>query len=314
MSSRFKDSQRFIGTLCILLGAIGFSGKAVIIKLAYVYPVDPGTLMALRMLLSAPFFLVMAFLARGSRGNSEPTRRDWLALVALGFTGYYLAAYLDFLGLQYVSASMERLILFLYPTLVLLLSAWLLKKALTLRHVFALLLSYGGIALVFSSSLSGGGAAPEHLALGAGLVFASGCVYAFYLIGAGEVIARFGAMRFTAWAMLAASCFCLLQFVFTHGVSALHLPRQVYVYSAVMAVLCTVLPAVLMSEGIRRCGANHAALVGSVGPVATIALGKIILDEPVNAQQLFGSALVLSGVTLVSLRGEAGRTRAKLLS
>jgi drug/metabolite transporter (DMT)-like permease len=196
---------------------------------------------------------------------------------------------------------MERLILFLYPTLVLLLSAWWLKRPVTRRQVLALLLSYAGIALVFSGGLSSGTPA-QDLALGAGLIFASGCVYAFYLVGAGEVIARFGAMRFTAWAMLTATLCCLAQFTFSHGLAALHLPRQVYLYSIAMAILCTVVPAVLMSEGIRRCGANHAALVGSVGPVATIALGKTVLDEPLSTQQLIGATLVLTGVTLVSLR------------
>ncbi len=309
MSPRSNDSLQFIGTVYIILAALGFSAKAIIIKLAYAYPVDPGTLMALRMLLSAPFFVVMVVLARNTGSRVTPTRRDWAALCALGFAGYYLASYLDFLGLQYVSASMERLILFLYPTLVLLLSAWLLKKKVTRRHVLALLLSYGGIAVVFSGRVSAA-TMPDHLALGAILIFASGCVYAFYLVGAGEVIARFGAMRFTAWAMLAASFVCLVQFVFTHGVTALHLPPQVYWYSVVMAIFCTVIPALLMSEGIRRCGANHAALVGSVGPVATIALGKIVLDEPLGAQQLIGAALVLLGVTLVSFRTDSPLSRA----
>lgn len=290
-----------LGTVCVVLAALGFSVKAVIVKLAYAYPVDAATLLALRMLFSAPFFLVMALWSARGAAAAALTRRDWITVALLGFVGYYLASYLDFLGLQYISAGLERLILFLYPTVVVLLSAWLLKKPVHRRQIAALALSYGGIALVFTEYL-GFGERTSDLVLGGLLVFASGVVYSFYLIGTGEVIGKLGAVRFTAYAMLVACAVALLQFLVAHDISDLALPREVYWLSLLMAVVSTVIPAWLMSEGIRRTGASHAALVGSVGPVATLFLGYWILDEPLSMTQLFGAALVLAGVTLISVR------------
>jgi drug/metabolite transporter (DMT)-like permease len=280
---------------------MGFSAKAVIVKLAYAYPVDAATLLALRMLFSAPFFLIMALWSARGAAAASLTRKDWLAVALLGFIGYYLASYLDFLGLQYISAGLERLILFLYPTVVVLLSAWLLKKPVHRRHIFALGLSYGGIALVFTEYLAFGENSVD-LVLGGLLVFASGVVYSFYLIGTGEVIGKLGAARFTSYAMLVACAVALLQFLVAHDLSDLALPRQVYGLSLLMAVLSTVIPAWLMAEGIRRTGASHAAMVGSVGPIATLFLGYWVLNEPLSAIQLFGAALVLTGVMLISIR------------
>jgi len=253
------------------------------------------------MLFSAPFFVLMALWSGRGTAAVSLTRKDWLSVALLGFIGYYLASYLDFLGLQYITAGLERLILFLYPTVVVLLSAWLLKKPVRRHHIAALVLSYGGIALVFAENLEFGGHASE-VALGGALVFASGVIYSFYLIGSGEVIGKLGAARFTSYAMLVACAVAMLQFLIAHDLSALALPRQVYWLSLLMAVVSTVIPAWLMSEGIRRTSANHAAMVGSVGPVVTIFLGYRVLNEPISAIQLIGAALVLAGVTLVSVR------------
>jgi len=289
----------FAGTICVLLAAILFSAKAILIKLAYVYPVDAATLLTLRLLFSAPFFVLMALWSK--RAALPLTRRQWLGVAVLGFSGYYLASYLDFLGLRYITAGLERLILFLYPTVVVLLSAWWLKKRIRAHHFIALALSYGGIALVFTENLNFGGHAHE-VALGGGLVFASGIVYAFYLIGAGEIVGKIGAMRFTAYAMLVACMACVVQFFATHDTQALVVPAQVYWLTLAMAMISTVIPAWLMSEGIRLKGANHAAMVGSIGPVATIFFGYWFLGEPVTVIQIAGAALVLAGVTLVSTR------------
>jgi drug/metabolite transporter (DMT)-like permease len=287
------------GTFCVLLAAIGFSAKAILIKLAYVHPVDAATLLTLRLLFSAPFFVLMAL---WSKREAVPlSRRQWLWVVVLGFSGYYLASYLDFLGLAYITAGLERLILFLHPTMVVLLSAWWLKKPIRSHHFVALALSYGGIALVFTENLNFGGHAHE-VALGGALVFASGVVYAFYLIGAGEIVGKIGAMRFTAYAMLVACVVCVLQFLITHDARALVVPAQVYGLTFAMAIISTVIPAWLMSEGIRLTGANHAAMVGSVGPVATIFFGYWFLNEPITIIQITGAALVLAGVALVSAR------------
>jgi len=290
-----------VGTVLVFLSAVGFSIKAVLIKIAYGHGVDAITVFALRMLFSAPFFLLMAWWAARRAPPQPMTRRDWLHVVAMGFVGYYLASLLDFLGLQYVSASFERLVLFLYPTIVVLLSAWLLGTPVRSRHGLALLLSYAGIGLVFAGQWSRAERA-EHLALGAGLVFASAVVYSFYLVFSSRIVPRVGAMRFTAWAMLVSTVFALAQFLFTHRLSALALPAPLYSLSLTLAVVATVLPALFLSEGLRRVGANHAALVGSVGPVVTLALGAMFLGEHLDAPQLCGAALVLAGVTLVSLR------------
>ena len=301
MSQLLADPDRdfWSGALLVLLAAVGFSAKGVIIKIAYTHGVDAVTLLALRMLFSAPFFMLMAW---WSREAGEPMRRaDWRSVVVLGFIGYYFASYLDFLGLIYVSASLERLILFLYPTIVVLLSAWLLKTPIRRRDVAALALSYAGIAVVFHQSVSLAGE-PHALALGGALVFASGLIYSFYLVGVGPVIARLGAARFTAYAMLVATAACLVQFAITYRPNALSLAPAVYWLSLLMAIVSTVLPAWFMSEGIRRIGASKAAMIGSVGPVSTIFLGSVVLGEAITRIQWIGVALVLLGVTLVSMR------------
>ncbi len=286
----------------MLAAAACFSAKAVIIKLAYAaHPVDASTLLTLRMLFSAPFFVLMALWSTRKKGVGPLDRKQWGSVLVLGFTGYYLASYLDFLGLRYITAGLERLILFLYPTVVVLLSAWWLKKPIRRHHVFALVLSYGGIALVFTENLGFGGHAHE-VAFGGALVFASGVVYSFYLIGAGETVGSIGAMRFTAYAMLVACAASSLQFFAIHPVSDLVLPSRIYGLVLAMAILSTVIPAWLMSEGIRLTGANHAAMVGSIGPVITIFLGYRFLGEPITVMQILGGALVLAGVALVSAR------------
>src|SRR5258708_490823 len=292
------------GTACVLLAAMAFSAKAVIVKLAYAYSVDAATLLALRMLFSAPFFVLMALWSGRGASAVSLTRKDWLSVALLGFIGYYLASYLDFLALQYITAGLERLILFLYPPVVLQLSVWLLKKPIRRHDVAALVLSYGGIALVFVENLEYAGHSFE-VALGGVLVFASGVIYSFYLLGTGEVIGKLGAARFTSYAMLVACMVALLQFLVAHDLSELALPRQVYWLSLLMAVVSTGIPAWLMSEGIPRTGANHAATVGSVGPGVTSYLGNQVLNEPLSAIQLIGAALVLSGVTLVSVKRNA---------
>ena len=296
--------------MCAVLGVLGFSFKAILIKLAYAWhPVDAVTLLALRMLFSAPFFIVMAWWA-GRRPAARPiTRRDWRALVWLGFIGYYLASLLDFMGLVYITAALERLVLFLYPTLVVLLSAVLRGRPITRRAVLALLLSYAGIAFVFVHDLRLGGDTAA-LWTGGALVFASAFAYALYLVDAGDVIARMGSLRFIAWAMLVSSTFVLTQFVLTRELSLLRVPAQIYGLSLAMAVFSTVLPTWLIAEAIRRLGANTASLIGSLGPVFTIGLGALMLGEPVHAIQLIGAALVLVGVALVTLQPSRARDTA----
>lgn len=289
-----------LGLLLAGLGAIGFSGKAVLIKLAYAYPVDAVTLLALRMLLALPFFAALAVWS-GRNQAYRMQRSDWIAIFGLGFLGYYLASYLDFLGLQYIPAGLERLILFLYPTMVLLLTALFLRQPVTRLHLLALALSYGGILLVFLDSLRLGDSAAAT-ALGSVLVFGSALSYAVYLVWGGTLITRLGAARFTAYAMTVASALCILQFLLTRPLDALVLPAPVYGYAVLMAVLSTVFPVWAVSEAIRRVGASRVALVSAVGPVATIFLGSLFLGEAITPIQLAGAALVLAGVLMLSLK------------
>ena len=298
----------WLGPLYAVLGVLGFSFKAILIKLAYrAAPIDPVALLTLRMLYSAPFFVAMAWWA-GRAPSARPIERpDALRLIGLGFIGYYLSSLLDFMGLQYISASLERLVLFLYPTIVVLLSAMFLRQPVTRRAAAALALSYAGIALAVWHDIRVSGDAAS-IALGGALVFGSAVGYATYLVGAGGVIARLGSSRFIAWAMLASTVFVTLQFALTRSRAALDVPWSVHALTLAMAVFSTVLPTWMIAESVRRIGASASSLVGSLGPMFTIGLGALLLGEAVNLLQLVGVALVLAGVMLVSRRSPASRT------
>jgi drug/metabolite transporter (DMT)-like permease len=292
----------WVGPAMAIVGVLGFSFKAILIKLAYAWaPIDAVTLLALRMIYATPFFLLMALWSTRGRGTPPMARRDWIAILWLGFIGYYLASLVDFMGLQYVTAALERLMLYLYPTIVVVISAIFLKQRITGRILLALALSYAGILLVFARDLSLAGDS-HALWLGGALVFASSFFYALYLVGAGPVIARLGSLRFIALAMLTSALFVFAQFAATRPVSALTMPIRIHLLTLAMAVFSTVLPTYLIAEAIKRIGANRTSLVGSLGPVFTIGLGFWILGEPLHWIQLGGAALVLAGVTLVTLK------------
>jgi drug/metabolite transporter (DMT)-like permease len=295
----FSSRQKIAGILFALVAAIGFSAKAILVKLAYIDSVDAITLLALRMAFSLPFFLVVAAQANRNKHSVALTTRDKLAVIGLGLIGYYLASYLDFLGLQYISAGLERLILFLYPTMVVIISALVFKHKIGRTALFALVISYAGIALVFMHDMH----VLQHDALsGSVLVFGSALAYAVYLVGAGHTIARIGATRFTAYVMTVACAACLLQFAVTHSVAALDLPFRVYGLSIAMAVFSTVLPAFLLAAAMRRIGSVHTSMIGSIGPVSTILLAYVFLGERMSLEQITGSILVLAGVLMISLK------------
>ncbi|HEV3239671.1 MAG TPA: DMT family transporter [Casimicrobiaceae bacterium] len=304
---RSPRGEQWIGPALAVVGVLGFSFKAILIKLAYAWtPIDAVTLLALRMLYATPFFALMAFFATARRRTVAIGKGDWGRIVWLGFIGYYLASLVDFMGLQYVTAALERLMLYLYPTLVVVLSALLYRQRITGRILLALTLSYAGILLVFVRELSFAGD-PRVLWTGGALVFASSFFYALYLVGAGPVIARLGTLRFIALAMLVSAGFVFVQFLATRPLQALAAPLRIQLLSLTMAIFSTVLPTYLIAEAIKRIGANRTSLVGSLGPVFTIWLGWMILDEPVHWIQLVGAALVLGGVALVSVRSARER-------
>jgi drug/metabolite transporter (DMT)-like permease len=286
-----------------LAGVMAFSFRPILIKLAYAVPtanghVSPVTLIFLRMGLALPFFAAAAWWLRAQR--PALTARDWWAVSALGFLGYYLASFLDFVGLQYVTAGIGRLILFLYPTLVLVLSFFFLRKAPTVRELAALVLSYVGIALVLSNRLAEPGS--ERALFGVLLIFASALCYAVYLVAGSEMVKRIGSMRFTAYTMVVATAPAVIQFLVLEGPGALDLPASVWMYALIMAIFSTVLPVFLQSEALKRIGPNRFALVGAMGPVTTAVAGAVGLEEAFTALQAAGAALVIAGVLLVSLR------------
>ncbi len=280
-----------------MAGAIAFSGKAIIVKLAYRHGVDAVTLLMYRMLFALPIFAAMAWWA--SRGKTPLAGRDWLGVVWLGFTGYYLSSFLDFAGLQYVSAALERLVLYLNPTLVLLLGWMLYGKRISRPQALAMAVSYGGMLLVFGHELSLPG---PHTALGALLVLLSAVSYAVYMSYSGELVHRLGSLRLAGLATTVACLLCIAQFAVLRPLSAAQVAPEVIWLSLLNATACTALPVLLVMMAIERIGAGLTAQTGMVGPMSTILMGALILGEPLNAWVIAGTVLVLGGVFLVTRR------------
>ncbi|MBA4342451.1 MAG: EamA family transporter [Methylibium sp.] len=277
-------------------GAIAFSGKAIIVKLAYRHGVDAVTLIMLRMLFALPLFLLLSWWA--GRGKPPLTRRDWLVLLGLGFSGYYLASFLDFAGLAYISASFERLILYLNPTLVLGLGWLLFKRRVTGRQLLALAISYAGVLLVFGQELKLQG---SDVVLGAALVFGSAVSYAVYLVYSGEEVKRLGALRLTGLATSIACVLCIGQFLLLRPLDSLAtVAPEVLWLSLLNATACTFAPVLMVMMAIERLGATLAAQTGMIGPMSTILMGVWLLGEPFTPWVAAGTALVLAGVWLLT--------------
>ena len=293
-----EAAYRGWGIAFAVAGILAFSLRPILIKLSYAaYPVSPTTLLFLRMALSLPFFLAIGWWLR----NQQPrlTQRDWLGIVGLGFLGYYAASFLDFIGLQWVGAGAGRLILYLFPTLVVLLSFLFLRKVPTWREIVALGLSYAGIILVVSTPI---GAQNRLFGLGVALIFASALCYAIYLVAGSQMVKRVGSMRFTAYSTVVATVPAVIQFLFLESLDSLNLPGAVWGYAIVLATFSTVLPLFLQAEALNRIGANHFALIGAFGPVSVALTSALGLDEPFTWVQALGGALVIFGVLLVSLK------------
>ncbi|MDQ8023615.1 MAG: DMT family transporter [Moraxellaceae bacterium] len=291
-----------IGMTCAVLGALGFAMKAIFIKLAYAYGVDAETLLALRMGYALPFFIGMG-VAVALKNPITLSRRDIGMLFLLGVLGYYLASYLDFLGLQYITAALERITLFIYPTLVVVLSAIFLRKPLTRPALVALAICYAGAILAFAHDLRQPHG--DEVMMGTLLVLGSALSYALYIILSGEEVGRLGSTRVAAWATGFACLLSLTQFAIVRPVmSVLEQPWQVHALSLAMAVFSTVLPIWLTSEAIRRLGAGPASMVGTLGPVITILLGWLILGESLGVLQVVGAALVIYGVSRIPKSAE----------
>jgi len=289
------------GLALAVLGAVAFSGKAIIVKLAYRHGVDAVTLIMLRMLFALPFFLAMSWWASRPRNGRTPaplTARDWLGVLGLGVTGYYLASFLDFAGLAYITASLERLILYLNPTLVLLLGLVLAGRRIGRRQMLGMAISYSGVLLVFGHEVRLAG---SDVTLGAVLVFLSAVSYALYLFYSGEMVRRLGSLRLVGLATSVACGLCIAQFVLLRPLASAWAVAPAVVWLSVLnATLCTVVPVMMVMMAIERIGSGLAAQVGMVGPMSTMAMGVVLLGDPFTAWLVAGTALVIAGIFVCS--------------
>ncbi len=287
-----------LGVIILIFANIGFSSKAVIIKLMYRYNLDTISVLAMRMLFSLPIFIIIALILFVRKDNVRLTLKEWLAISGLGILSYYISSWLDFTGLQFLSASVERLILFTYPTIVVLISAFFLGKKITIQQKIALLLTYIGVAIAFVAEKGLG--EQKNIWLGSAYVFACAITYSFYVVGTGELVHRFGSIKFSCYAMIAATMPILIQCYAANKIDIFHFTKEVYFLSFFLVLIATIIPIFLIVEGIRIVGASNSSIIGFVGPMSTIFLGYIFLNENVSVLQLVGTAIVLAGVYLVS--------------
>lgn len=293
---QFTKSQRQVAFMWALLGSLFFSVKAILAKLMYREGVVAMDVLMLRMLISLPFFIAIALVARRTQPYTM-TRSDYGQVMIVGTAGYYLASLFDFMGLEYISVGLERLILFLTPSLVLIMSKFVLKKKIDIKQWLAMVLAYAGIVLVFVHEVSFGG---QNVPLGSVLVFASAASYATYLLMTGELVKRLGAMRLVAYAMAVSTFLCALHYVIVSDwAHLLSFNSKVYVYSFLNATLSTVAPVLLVMLAVSRLGSSIVSQVSMVGPIATVGMGAAFLNEPITATQLAGTALVMIGIFLV---------------
>lgn len=294
-----KAKNFWLGIFLGVLGIVLFSSKAVMVKLAYQYEVNAITVLLLRMLFSFPFYVVIAFLYRNKNQEIKTSKTDYYWVIFFGLVGYYLASYFDFVGLTYIKASLERIILFVYPTIVILLNRLFLKQPITKIQILAIFLSYIGIVIAFSNEVEISG---NNSYLGGFFVLLSAITYASYLAGSGWLIPKFGVVKFTAYAMLV-SCLCVfIHFSFISNTDLLSLPWQVYGYGFLIAVFATVIPSFLVSASIKMISSSNFAIVAGIGPISTIVLASFFLNESLTLLQIFGAVLVIIGIIITSLR------------
>jgi drug/metabolite transporter (DMT)-like permease len=307
MTQQPTRSQYWLGAFLVFLAAFCFAMKGILIKLAYQYSIDSISLLTLRMLFALPFYVVIALNLNRKLPPARLTTREWLVLAMLGITGYYFASFFNFLGLVYITASLERILLFVYPTFVLLLNAMggFGRQAArpTRLQVVSLGLTYAGIILAFVGNIET--SAQKNVLLGAFWVILSGLVYAVYLVGSDQMIARVGAQRFTCYAMMAATAPTVLHCLVQNDLQLGGYPEPVYWLGMSMGLFVTVLPTFMIAEGLKRVGSGNASIIASVGPIFTIFLSTSILHETISLAQIIGTLLVLLGVFLIGWRGNS---------
>ena len=307
MNQTVSRKQYLIAALIVFIGAIGFSTKAIFVKLAYQYGIDSLSLSNLRMLFSFPFYLGVAIWSIKNQTTDayQLTQKDYRNIFILGLMGYYIASFLDFLGLQYIDASLERIILYLYPTLVLIISAIFFRKKIKPIHVLALLLTYVGVGFAFLDNLGVEG--QKDLIKGGILVFSAAISYAIYLVGSGEILPKIGTLRYNSISMMMACCAVFLHNGIMNGLDIFNFPMPVYWLSMAMALFATVIPTFMIAEGIRIIGSANASIIGSIGPISTIMLAYILLGERLGNWQWVGTLFVIAGVMLITLQKRSSR-------
>ena len=290
--------NKFIGFFITIIGAILFSTKAIIVKKAFADTgIDALTLLVLRMVFSLPFFLIAAFLISNKAGNVRMTGKQWLQLLALGISGYYLSAYFDFKGLQYISAGLERLILFLYPTFVLLINRVVFKQTISRIQIVALILTFAGIGIAYFNEMRFDTENPFFF-FGSALIFACAITYAIYISGSGKVIPYVGAAKFAAYSMLVATAILFIHFILRNDYSEITQAKGMWTYGLLLAILATVIPTFMLSAGLSKIGSNNVAIISGIGPVSTILQAHWVLGERIHTGQVVGTVMVIAGVLL----------------
>lgn len=289
------------GFVLTFIGAILFSTKAIFVKLAFANTtVDAISLLVLRMFFSVPFYLSVAFFYSRKENNVKFTRLQWAKIIFLGILGYYLSSLFDFIGLQYISAGLERLILFLYPTFAILINAAVYGKKINRVQQLALLLTYAGIAIAYFGELSLDNTAPGFFK-GSFFIFLCALCFSVYLVGSGRLIPMVGATKFTAYTMSAASLGVFLHY-FLSGNTNVHFSMPVLGYGFLLAIVATVIPTFFISNGLKKIGSNNVAIISSIGPVSTILQAHFILGEKLIFAQVAGTILVIAGILLTGWR------------
>lgn len=301
-----SSTRSIIPFLLAFTGVIFFSSKAVLVKMAYEYDVNALSLLSLRLLFSLPVYVGVLVGSGTKKKFKSIERADYFKITVLGLLGYYLASFLDFAGLNYISASLERLILFIYPTMVLLITTVFFGKKATNEQKIAVVTTYFGVLLAFYRNTTENG---SDIFLGAMLIFFSALSYAAYLVGSGNLIPRFGTKLFTSIAMIISSLAALIHFISIEGFNFFGFNKEVYYIAFIMAIFCTVIPSFLISEAIRQLGASNVAIVGSFGPVSTIIMATLFLGERITVFQMLGTLIVISGVLVLALNNKSKSKR-----
>ena len=302
MNQQNKHTISLVGFLIAFVGAILFSTKAIIVKKAFAdVQVDALTLLAIRMVFSLPFYLIAAFFITTNKANIKLTGKEWMYIIALGLFGYYLSSLFDFIGLQYISAGLERLILFLYPSFAVLINAFFFKQEIKRIQGLALVITYIGIGIAYFGELQIDTGNPNFY-WGSFLIFLCSVTYASYIAGSGYVIPKVGASKFTAYAMLTSTGGVLLHYLLRGQYDVLQHTEGLWWYGVLLALIATVIPTFMLSYALKKIGANNVAIISSVGPVSTIVQAHFVLGEPIFTEQVIGTVLVLIGVLLLSIK------------